>query len=138
MRTLLPLLALVAGCTAIKSTVHLTEAETAVREAEARNAQALATYEYTMALRYLEKAREEAGHAEFGISAALSKKSMHWADKAIIAVEGGRRVAVPDTLSDAPPVHLPAAPTPSAPSAPAEPAEPRPGDEFQDTLWDAP
>ncbi len=86
------------GCTAIKSTVHLAQAEQALAEARNYDSQNLAVYEYTMAIRYLEKAREENGASDYRISENLSKRSMEWADKAIISIERGRRGI--DTLED--------------------------------------
>ena len=49
---------LVPGC-GIKSTVHLVAAQRAVERAAERGAGEDAAYEYTLAVRHLEKAREE-------------------------------------------------------------------------------
>lgn len=91
--------AAVTGCTAIKATVHVAQAEQALADARDHDAQNLAVYEYTMAVRYLEKAREEHGSADYRISEDLSKRSAEWADKAIIAIERGRKGI--DMLEDA-------------------------------------
>lgn len=94
----LALAASLAGCTAIKSTVHLAQAEQALAEARNYDSQNLAKYEYTMAIRYLEKAREENGASDYRIAENLAKRSMEWSDKAIISIERGRRGI--DTLED--------------------------------------
>ena len=93
-----PLLVGMSGCVAIKTTVELAQAEQALAEARNHDAQNLAVYEYTMAVRYLEKAREENGGADYRMSEKLAERSMEWADKAIIAIERGRRGI--DTLED--------------------------------------
>lgn len=79
------------GCTAIKATVHVAQAEQALAEARNHDAQNLAIYEYTMAIRYLEKAREEHGSADYRICENLARRSAEWADKAIISIERGRK-----------------------------------------------
>ena len=75
------------GCTASKATLQLVAAEQSLVRAESYEAPVKAEYEYTMALRYLEKAREEAGYSEFRIADALARKSAEWSDRAIIFVE---------------------------------------------------
>lgn len=92
------LVALVSGCTAIKTTVHLAQAEQGLVEARNYDAQNLAVYEYTMAMRYLEKAREENGASDYRIAEALARRSAEWSDKAIISIERGRKGI--DTLED--------------------------------------
>lgn len=90
MRICVPLLLFaLTGCTAVKSSVHLVQAEQDVTRAEQRNADDEAVYEYTMALRYLEKAREENGYADYKDSSELSKSASEWADKAVKVVEMG-------------------------------------------------
>jgi hypothetical protein len=77
------------GCTAVKSSTHLVQAEQAVTRAEQRNADDDAVYEFTMAMRYLEKAREENGYADYKDSTNLSKAAAEWAEKAVSVVEMG-------------------------------------------------
>lgn len=127
------------GCTAIKATVHMAAAEQALAEARSRNAQNLAIYEYTMAIRYLEKAREENGSADYKISEKLAKRSAEWSDKAIISMEGGRRgIDALDTMGDdiAPATPKPLADEPLPDSddgwQPAQPLEPLDDDEPDD------
>lgn len=81
------LLAPLVGCTAAKATYQLVTAEQALQRATDHGAPELAVYEYTMANRYLEKAREEAGYADYRVSVELSNKSAEWSDKAIISIE---------------------------------------------------
>ncbi len=106
----------VGGCTAIKATVQMADAEKALNSAREFGAQDMATYEYTMAMRYLEKAKEEISYNEFLVSENLSKKSQEWSDKAIIFIQRGGRMdlsgedfgtvpdkaILPDELPDAP------------------------------------
>ena len=84
---------LAGGCTAIKATIHMADAEKALSSAEEYGARDMATYEYTMALRYLEKAKEEITYNEYRTSEDLSKKSAEWSDKAIIFIQGGGRLS---------------------------------------------
>ena len=118
------------GCTAIKATVHVAQAEQALAEARNRDAQNLAVYEYTMAIRYLEKAREEHGSADYRISENLSKRSAEWSDKAIISIERGRKGI--DMLED----DVGALPT--APVKPLEDALPEGGAEPLEDLDETP
>ena len=156
MRLRLPLLFTIialGGCTALKSTVHLAQAEQALVDARGRNAQNLAVYEYTMAIRYLEKAREENGSADYRVAENLAKRSVEWADKAIIAIEGGRRGVdvLGDDFGELPTAVPPSEVFPDGAdetAAPLEPLDdgdvpdtaptgPTPGDEFDlDDDWD--
>ena len=116
MRICVPMLLLaLSGCTAVKSSVHLIQAEQDVTRAKERNADDEAVYEYTMALRYLEKAREENGYADYKDSTELSKSATEWADKAVKVTEMGGsdyRPAPPPTedASEAPDEALPETP----------------------------
>lgn len=123
---------LAAGCTATKASVNLVIADQAVDRAQEANAPELAVYEYTLAIRYLEKAREEAGYADYKASETLAKKAAEFADQSIIVIQkGGRDLKVDeagDDLTDEP-VRLPPDPPPAArepaapPAAPAAPAK---------------
>ena len=83
------LLVTTTGCTAIKSGAQLARAEQAVTRAAQRNADDVAIYEYTMAIRHLEKAREENGYSDFKDSSAMSKSAIEWAERAVEIVEMG-------------------------------------------------
>lgn len=131
MRICVPiLLVALSGCTAIKSSVHLIQAEQDLTKAEQRNADDEAIYEYTMALRYLEKAREENGYSDYKDSAELSKSSSEWSEKAVMVVEmGGPSYRPPppeasDELPDGSDDEL--APLDDEPPATPEPAAPAP------------
>ena len=92
------LLLLLVGCTASKATIQIVNADDAVRRAREYDADRLAEYEYVMATRYLEKAKEKAGHSEFRMADALARQSAEWSDRAIIFVERHKRSSV--ELSD--------------------------------------
>jgi hypothetical protein len=95
MRSLLVLAAvawLATGCTAIKATYHVSIADQAVAEASRYGAQERATYEYTMAVRYLEESKEKMGFVQYRTCEKLARKSADWADKALIAAEERKRV----------------------------------------------
>ena len=86
MRAIL-LLAILSGCTAIKGGIHLIQAETAIERAESRDAPEYAIYEYTLAERYLEKAREEVGRNQFRTATELAKSAANYADQSVISME---------------------------------------------------
>ena len=84
------------GCTAVNASYHLVDAEITVKKAEAYGANVHAIYEYTMALRYLDKAREENGYSEYKLSAELALTASEWADQAVISMdERGLKVGDP-------------------------------------------
>jgi hypothetical protein len=146
--TALLLLLLAAGCTATKASIQIVSAEDNLRRARDYDADELAAYEYTMAIRYLEKAREEAGHSEFRIADALARQSAVWSDRAIIFVESRGRsdLRLEDfeegVAPQGPPPEEEAAPAPASvptgledilgptPPAPAPPANPQPLDDL--------
>ena len=98
------------ACAAAKATYHLVEADQALKRAGDHRAQDLAVYEYTMAVRFLEKAREEAGFADYKVSVDLARKSAEWSDQAIIVIEQGGRNIVFDELDQVPEEFLSPAP----------------------------
>jgi hypothetical protein len=83
-----------AGCTATKATIHLVAADQALGRASEHGAAERAPYEYTLAVRYLEKAREEAGYSEYKVASSLARQAADYADQAIIVIEkqGGARM----------------------------------------------
>ena len=81
------LLMFTASCAATRASIQLVSAQRAVQRAKDQNAQELAVYEYTMAIRHLEKAREEAGYSDYKISVTLARDAAEWADKAIIVID---------------------------------------------------
>lgn len=108
MRGLRPLPAVIlaallsSGCTATLSLYSVVTADEAVRRAEEHRAPELAPYEYTLAVLYLEKAREEAGYADYRASRDLAAQAADWADEAIIVIEKGRVSSAIDELQDMP------------------------------------
>jgi len=108
-----------AGC-GIKSTAHLVAADRAVQRAEERGAAENALYEYTLAVRYLDKAREESAHARYGDAISLAREAEGYADKAVIVMQE-KGLGTP-TEAEAPAADVAPAPAPPAPPAPTAPA----------------
>ena len=106
------------GCAASVVSLRVLSAEQALREAKDQGAHQKATYEYTMALRYLEKAREEVADNEFKIAEALAARSELWTERAVTYLETGARPGT--NLDDLPDVLLPEAPTSPSASPPTE------------------
>lgn len=73
---------LLTGCTAVKSTVHLTKAEQALQLAREAEAPTNAPYAWTIAEELVLKAREEWAASDFGPSEILSVKALDAANKA--------------------------------------------------------
>mgnify|MGYP000270935182 CR=1 FL=1 len=120
MRRLVPisLLVALAGCTAAKASLQIVNAEQSLTRAHSQGAEDIATYEYTMARLYLEKAQEEAGYSEFRIADALARQSAEWSDRAVIFVEkrGRTEIELDDFVLPEKPTEAPApkpAPTPA-------------------------
>jgi hypothetical protein len=125
------LLAVASGCTAAKASIQTVAAEESLRKAKEYEADQIAAYEYTMALRYLEKAREEIGYSQFRMADALARQSAEWSDRAIIFTEKRGRSEI--NLSD-----FQEAPAPAPEPAPA-PAPPAPVDpDMMDILGPSP
>lgn len=108
-----------AGCTAARSGIQLQTAVDAHDVAVDRNAGELAPYELGMSSHYLRKAWEEAGHGEHKASVLLARKSMEWADRALVQVERGPRAIEVEGLEKMPE---------AAPVAPREMPAPEPED----------
>jgi hypothetical protein len=93
--------AIVPACSAVKTQVHLEKADAALTRAADQGAADGAIYEYTLAQRFLEKAREEALNNEFGSSEDLARASVGFSDQAVIALEqAGRRLQIDETGLD--------------------------------------
>ena len=133
-RLLFLVIAPLVGCTAVKSTYHLVEAQQAVSRAENRRANELAVYEYTMAVRFLEKAQEEAGYSDYKVSVDLARRSAEWADRSIIAIDSEGRDLDIEGMEQLPDWQLPEAPDPTEEdlSAPVPEAQ---GTAAEQTLW---
>lgn len=76
-------LALALGaCGPITATTTLADATVAVEAAQGLEAERYAVYEYTMAVEYLRKAREEEGYSDFQAAVDLANKAREFAEKA--------------------------------------------------------
>src|SRR2546427_10567978 len=89
------LLCISVGCGPVEYMSQVTrKASTAVEAARAAGADKLAPYEYTSAVEYLHKAREEASYAQFQPAISFGHKAEEMADKARqLAVERAREQA---------------------------------------------
>lgn len=142
-RWLLPLL-LTTACTASKANIQIVTAEEHLRQARDVEADRISAYEYTMATRYLEKAREEAGFSDFRVADALARHASEWADRAIIAAErkGRSDIRIDDFQERPAPAPTAAPAPPSVPAgledilgpttAPAPAPAPAPADDLDD------
>jgi hypothetical protein len=101
---LLCLFVLVSGCAAARTQIQILSADQAVARAKDNDADELAPYEYTLAVRYIAKAKEEAGYSNFKDALALARKAAESADRAVIDIEKkGKKVKVTgDDLEDIP------------------------------------
>jgi hypothetical protein len=90
------------GCTATLSLYGVVQADEAIRRAEEHRAPELAPYEYTLAVLYFQKAREEAGYSDYRSARTLANTSADWADEAIIMIEKGHVRSAMDDLQDMP------------------------------------
>lgn len=70
------------GCGAVVARARIVSAETAVAAAARADAEKKATYEYTSAVLYLEKAREEESSGRFGPAIRYAGSSTELAEKA--------------------------------------------------------
>jgi hypothetical protein len=126
---------LLGGCAATRATLSIIEAQDQLELAREQGAQEVAIYEMTMAQRYLQKAWEEVGTSDYGVSVALSKKSAEWSDQAIIRVQEGAREVELDLagVKDAPgPPTVPSTFVPDPTLDPeAKPVEPPPDNPFK-------
>ena len=75
-------LALFVGCGPILSTQTLSDAETAIEAARAAGADRSAVYEYTSAVEYLEKAREEWAYSDFQHALEYAQRAVTFAQQA--------------------------------------------------------
>jgi hypothetical protein len=115
------LLLVASGCAAARTEIQILSADRSVAQAADQDAATLSPYEYTLSERYLAKAKEEAGYANYRDALTLARKAAVTADQALINVEksGKKQLPAGDALD-----------TPEdAPAAPIEaPVEPAPGD----------
>lgn len=119
-----------AGCASIKSTFHLSLAERGVKRATEAGGEEAAPYHWTLASRYLEKAREEAASSDHKHSVQLAKKSAEFADQVLIEIEKN------GTGQDVERLQQQLRERPAAPAAPPPPAETDPNAPPQDAPID--
>ena len=104
------------GCTAIRSTVHLAQAEQAYRVAVAADAETWAPYSHARAQSLLLKAREEWGYSDFGPAEELFDQSKEWSVKARAEADQADRTQPPPG-TQAPGLMAPGSATPPTPEA---------------------
>lgn len=105
MRTTRPLIFLAAlslsACTAVNAQLHIERADSALQRAAERGADTGALYEWTLANRFLDKAREEVRQNHFGTAGELADAAHSYADQSIIALETqGRDLEIDETSLD--------------------------------------
>ncbi len=91
MRLLVVLALLGSGCASARSGYVLINAQRALDKAKVAGAEQKATYEYTLALAYYDKAREENGGNEYGHSDVLAQSAIDWAARALEATSDAER-----------------------------------------------
>jgi hypothetical protein len=70
------------GCGPVVSGVQIVKANIALNAAETAGAKASAVYEYTAAVEYLKKAREENAYSDFSASQTYANKALDYALRA--------------------------------------------------------
>lgn len=85
----LMLLPMAAGCTAAIARSRISDAQSAIADAEREGPAVKATYEYVSAVIYFEKARELEAYSRFGPAMEYGKLSAELAAKARSVVRGG-------------------------------------------------
>lgn len=84
------------GCGPIQTTNYIQQTKSELEAARTADAPVLAPYEYTAAMAYLEKTREENGYAEFAVSSELGEKALKYARSARVkAMEAKAAGALP-------------------------------------------
>jgi len=67
------------ACAPLQTSLHMREAERAIRQAKEQEAMSLSPYAWTMAELYLAKAKEKNGHSQYEQAMEYSKKAAQWA-----------------------------------------------------------
>ncbi|MDR0966533.1 MAG: DUF4398 domain-containing protein [Myxococcales bacterium] len=70
------------GCGPILTISYIQQTKAELQAARSADAQTLAPYEYTAAVAYLEKTREEHGYADFAVSTDFGEKALKFARSA--------------------------------------------------------
>ncbi len=122
---------LLAGCGPIESVAVIDDAQVALTGAKAANGDRYAPYEYTSAELYLDKAREERGHAEYQQAIGYARQAREMAreaeSKSMKATQqqgddASHGALVPYQGSDASPPPPPPPPTTSSPDSESQTA----------------
>lgn len=96
---LAPLALVLTGCGPVVSGVQLVKANIALSAAETAGAKTSAVYEYTAAVEYLKKAREENAYSDFSASRTYADKALEYAlrarQKAVAAAATEQPSALP-------------------------------------------
>ena len=93
------ILPFVGGCAA-RSTLQIVQAEQALYLAREAEAPDRAVFEWTLAEQYMQKAREEWSHSDYGAADELARKSIHWAGQAEQAASDSAHHQIIDRSSD--------------------------------------
>lgn len=86
------------GCAAARAGYFLVNAERKYQSALEQGADDRAPYETTLAGAYLDKAKEEDGYADFGVTEKLCKRSMEMSAKALTRSEDLSATQHPETF----------------------------------------
>lgn len=88
----------VSGCAAARAGYFIVNAERKYQSAMEQGADERAPYEATLALAYLEKAKEEDGYSDYGVTEKLCKRSMEMSAKALTRSEDLTPTQNPETF----------------------------------------
>jgi hypothetical protein len=94
-----------AGCGPVRTTANILDAEVQIQAARTAGAEQKATYEWTAANLYIEKAREEVGYSDYQAGVTFAEKASQCANAARLkatnkdpeAAEKARRECHPET-----------------------------------------
>jgi hypothetical protein len=104
-----------AACGPVASTSLIGDAAAATARAHAEGGDTYALYETTSADLYLQKAREESGHARYAEAAELARASRDFANQAVQKAAAQRGSGAP---APPPPLVVPAGPESAPPRPP--------------------
>jgi hypothetical protein len=111
----------------VESTALIMDADVQVEAARAADASRLSPYEFTAAVAYLHKAREETGYADYEVAIDFAHKASKFAheakEKAMAAAAEGALPAVPEAT----PPPMPVVPQSNFPPPPPPPQVVVPG-----------
>ena len=76
------------GCGPVRTTANILDAEVQIQAARTAGAEEKATYEWTAANLYIEKAREEVGYSDYQAGVTFAQKASACADAARLKATG--------------------------------------------------